>query len=108
MLRLRPEARDTQLEENTEKNIQEAVETERRPARALNKERRRIHSEGFERRLKDELLEEIRLVNASTNDELAETRAEWSFRQESTAVRGSGGVFPPQGPPSFICAGWSC
>ena len=42
-------ARDTQLEENLEKKT-EAVEAERRSARALSEERRRIHSEGVERR----------------------------------------------------------
>ena len=68
-------AREARLEVNTEKKIQEAVEAERRAARALSEERRQVHSEGLEWRLKEDIWREIRQVRAVVA-EFAEARAE--------------------------------
>ena len=58
-------ARDAQIEVNTERKIQEAVEVKGRFARALSEERRRLYSEEFERRLREELRQEVRRGSSS-------------------------------------------
>ena len=92
-------ARDAQLEATTEKKIQEAVEAERRAARALSEECRQVHSEGLERRLKEDLRQEIRQVRAVAAEEIAEIRAELTSSHESVAAQVVGVAFPPQGTP---------
>ena len=91
-------ARDAQIEASTEKKIQEAVEIERKSARALSEERRRLYRE-LERRLREELRHEIRQEAAVAAADLAEKRAESGFRQESATSRWSSEVLPPQGLP---------
>jgi hypothetical protein len=53
-------ARVARIEASTEEKIQEAVEIERRTARAFSEERRPIYSEQVERRLREELHHEFR------------------------------------------------
>ena len=67
-------ARDVQLEENTERKIQEAVEAERRSARALSEERRRLHNENFERAIRFEFREDVKQLKAAAVGSLTEVK----------------------------------
>ena len=104
---------DARLEENIERKIQEAVEAERKSARALSEERRWVYNENLERAMRFEFREEVKQLKAAAEESLvevkqlkaaavegpAETRGAVSNSHEMTAARGTGGASLPQGPP---------
>ena len=62
-------SRDARLEESTEAKIPQAVEIERRTARAFSEELRRVHSKQVERSLREEFRDEFRREAAAVAGE---------------------------------------
>ena len=92
-------ARDARIEASTEAKIQEAVEIERRTARAFSEERRRVHSEQVERRLRDDFRDEFRREAAAVATPLMERQGESRSGRESARSGRSSEALPPQGVP---------
>ena len=94
------------LQQDTEREIQEAVEQVRRTARAQSEERRRTCAQDLQLRFASEL----QRIREATAEELAETRAKKTSKEENVVVLLVGTKLPtPQAlsPHALERIGWS-